>query len=89
MRRSYNDYVERKRREYGDKFDTSALNPDFIPYFENGARIEVTCGPCVRRGTVGVTTGWKPCFLLMPRCDSTSSSDTIGPNDKITKIIRR
>jgi hypothetical protein len=88
MRQSFNSYIERKKAEYGDKFDASGLNPDFIQYFENGARIEVENEFQKRRGTVGVTTGWRPCFLLMAQVNCMGSSDTIGSTDRVTRIIR-
>jgi hypothetical protein len=81
--RSYKEYTEKKRREYGEKFNDSDLNPDFVKYYENGERITVDFGYEKKRGTVGVTTGWKPCFLLMLRKDSTGSSYTIGKTDKV------
>ena len=88
MRRSFTEYLARKRKECVDKFDASDLNPDFIEYFENGARIEVENEYQKRRGTVGVTTGWRPCFLLMARINCHSSGDTIGATDHITRIIK-
>jgi hypothetical protein len=88
MRRSLSEYVARGKQKHGDKFDTSDLNPEFIEYFENGARIEVENEYQVRRGTVGVTTGWRPCFLLMARCNCHSSSDTIGKTDRVTRVIK-
>jgi hypothetical protein len=81
--RNYQELIDRKRREHGEKFDTSDLNPDFIPYYENGARITVDFGYEKKRGTIGVTTGWKPCFLLLLRKNSSGSSYTIGKNDKV------
>ena len=87
--RSFNEMYQRKLREYGEKFDTSDLNPLFIPYYENQQRIEVDFGYEVKSGRIGITTGWKPVFLLMLRRDSSSSSYTIGENDKVLRIICR
>jgi len=86
--RSYQDYISLKKREFGDKFDPSDLSSQFVPYFENGRRIEVDFGYEIKRGTVGVTTGWKPAFLLMLTKRSIGSSYLLGKNDKIIKIIR-
>lgn len=79
----YNEYLRRKQKQYGKMFDPSDLNKDFIPYFDSGERIKVDFGNEVKTGTVGVTTGWKPCFLLMRYRTSTGSVYTIGPNDKV------
>ncbi len=88
---SYQSLIERKKREWGERFSDEQLNKDFIPYYESGERITVSfCGKDgkeyeTKRGTIGVTTGWKPCFLLMLTKRSTGSSYTIGINDKIIK----
>ena len=87
MKRNYKEYVDNKLKQYGSKFDTSDLNEEFIPYFENGERIIVkfSYGE-VRRGTIGVTTGHKPCFLLMLTKRSLGSSYTINKLDEIKRI---
>lgn len=62
-----------KEVEYGSKWDPSDLEPRFIPFFRTDQRIRVACmfntsqPEHVRTGTVGVTTGWRPAFLLMHR----------------------
>ena len=86
--RNYNEFLERKKKEYGDKFNPSNLNPNFIQFYNNGARIEVDFGYETKRGTIGVTTGWKPCFLLMLTKRSTGSSYTISDKDKILRVIK-
>jgi hypothetical protein len=80
---NYNEYIARKRVEHGSKFDPSSLNPAFIGAFNSQERITVDFGYETKRGRIGVTTGWKPCFLLMLRVDSSGSSYTIGAEDKI------
>ena len=76
--RSYHDYLTKKRAEYGSAFDPSDLNPAFIRYFESGQRVKVRLYGEELTGTIGVTTGWKPCFLLMRRSNAYGSSDCIG-----------
>lgn len=83
MKRSFLIYVMRAKEEHGDKFDASDLNPDFITAYESGERIKVDFGHEQKKGTIGVTTGWKPCFLLMLTKRSIGSSYTIGKTDKI------
>jgi hypothetical protein len=84
--RNYKETVTRKQREHGEKFSTEALNPDFIPYYENQKRVEVDFGYEKKRGTIGITTGWKPCFLLMLTKRSLGSSYTIGKADKVVWV---
>jgi hypothetical protein len=85
----YRNYLSRKINEYGNKFDQSDLSEQFVPYYESGQRIEVEFSHGeIKRGTIEVTTGWKPVFLLMLRSNSIRSSYTLSNQDKITKIIR-
>ena len=87
MKRNYKEYVDNKMKQYGSKFDVSDLNKEFIPYFENGERITVkfSYGE-VKRGTIGISSGWKPIFLLMLTKRSSGSSYTIGKQDQIARI---
>lgn len=84
---NYNDYIARKTREYGDKFSAENLNPLFINAFNNGDtfRVLVDFGYQQKWGYISVTTGWKPCFLLMARRGQYGSSDTINNECKIIK----
>ncbi len=86
--KKYQEYLVRKNIEFGDKFNDKKLSSKFIPYYENEQRIEVKFhyGE-TKRGTVGVTTGWQPVFLLMLTKRSAGSSYTLNNKDKITKII--
>ena len=91
---NYDDLIDRRIRQYGDKFSDIGLNKDFIPYFESGSRVEVSfCDKDGveyerKRGTIGVTTGWVPVFILMLTRRSTGSVWTIGENDKVVRVIR-
>ena len=79
---NYREYLDRKHAEHGDRFDTSELSLQFVPYFENRQRIKIKnrWGE-VLTGTVGVTTGWKPSFLLMRRKNQTGSSILLSDLD--------
>lgn len=85
--RSYEAYLERKRQEYDKKFDPSDLNSDFVEFYENQNRIEVDFGYEVKRGRVGVTTGWKPAFLLALTRRSLGSSYILDQSAKLVKIV--
>ena len=78
-RESFARYSERKQREHGAKWDASQLDRSLVPYFESGARIKVRIFDEVLTGTVGVTTGWRPAFLLMRTSRSMGSSDVLSP----------
>lgn len=82
-RRSYQEYLSRKQTEYGSKFDSSDLDPRFISYYENGKRIWVSDFGHVTSGTVGVTTGWRPVFLLISSSRAMGSSTTLTRKTKI------
>lgn len=86
----FESYEQRKARECANEnrvFDTSELAPQFIQYFENGQRIEVETNGEIKRGRVGVTTGWKPVFLLMLRRSDRGSSWVLGKDDKVLRVI--
>lgn len=81
----YEDFIERKKREYGSKFDSSDLDKRFVKYFDSGQRIKVTFSYGESEsGTVGITTGWKPVFLLMKTSRSHGSSTFL--NKSVIKI---
>lgn len=89
--RSYREFLTRQVNKYGARFSTASLAPQFIPYYESGVRIKVrTTYPSgeefVRTGTVGVTTGWEPVFLLMHRSNASGSWDTLGSGDEIIAV---
>ena len=99
MTQSYQDFINRKSVQYGDKFDPSDLAPKFIPYFESGERIKIDCvglddegrdvyGHYIITGTIGVTTGSRPVFLLMARSNSSGSGNTISGRDRIIAVKR-
>lgn len=92
----YTEYCERKHRvyaNYANQFDASDLASQFVEYFDSGDRIEVTTSypsgeQWIRRGRVGITSGWKPVFLLMARRNCLGSSDVLGTSDIVTRVIR-
>lgn len=84
----YQDYLARKKREYGAQFSASELSAQFVPYYNTGARIEVDFGEGeVKRGTIGITSGWRPCFLLMLTRRSIGSVYTLSNAHKIVKVV--
>lgn len=88
MKRSYTDYLDQKRAQYGPRFTTDALELRFVPYYQSGVRIKITRtytngDVTTAFGTVGVTTGWRPVFLLMSSTRAHGSSYVLGPDDCI------
>lgn len=88
----WKEYLTRKRAELGDKFDPSALAEKWIPGYCTGERIRVRFpwGE-VKTGTVGITTGWRPVFLLILTRRSLGSSlildnNVVFTNDKVTRM---
>lgn len=90
-------YIARKKREF-PSFDPSALAPQFWPYFGTDTRIRVErthdsvpLEECcrTRTGRVGITTGWRPVFLLIHRSSDHGSSYMLGRDDKIVAVQNR
>ena len=85
---SYSDFLMRKQNQFGAQFDPADLDARFIPYFENGARIKVEVFGRTITGTVGVTSGRKPAFLLMRTVRSMGSCEVLGPDYKLVAVRR-
>lgn len=76
--------IQRRIDQFGDEFSLSNLASKFIPYFNNGKRIKVRLSTGeVKFGTVGVTGGFRPCFLLMRRRTDLGSTISLAENDEI------
>lgn len=87
--RSFNDLIDRKQREHGAKFDRSNLAPAFVRYFESGQRVRVHFSHGEElTGTIGVTTGWRPCFLLMRTARSIGSPYTLSNKDHVVEVTK-
>lgn len=95
--RAYDRYVVRQRHRYGAEFsEPSRVEVDrFGPYLgDTDVRITVSRtydnGEVYQRtGYIGITTGWKPAFLLMSRVGSIGSSDLLDAKDTIVSIRPR
>ena len=83
MKETYEQHLIR-RGQYTDTSDLDAAG-QFKPYFR-GPRIRVDGPAGIRTGTVGMTTGWRPAFLLMHRVTDSGSSDVLGPEDRIVAV---
>lgn len=78
-----------QHRQTSHVFDSSELHEQFIRYYnERDTRIAVLIGTEIWIGTIGMTTGWKPCFLLMPTAASTGSVNTLHAADTIIATKR-
>ncbi len=89
MRRSYTEYLIQQTRKYGSRF-RPPIEGQFIPFFESGERIKVRrASGEVLTGTIGITTGWSPVFLLMRRRTSVGSIWTLSGNDQILAVQQK
>lgn len=96
-RESFQSFLNRQRIKYGEKFDPSDLAPELVRYFESGDRIKLDMvgldndkndvyGHTFLSGTVSVTTGWKPMFLLIQRSNAQGSPWTLSSRDHIIAV---
>jgi len=89
MNETLKNILDEKRQKYGNKASVKELAKQFVPYFESGERIKVKFSYGEEKtGTVGITTGWKPIFILMLTKRSTGSSWTLSKKDKIIGVAR-
>lgn len=86
MMSKYEEMVARRKREHGDKFSDADLDARFVAHFNTGARVRVRNHGEERTGTVGVTTGWIPAFLLMFRSNAHGSWYVLGSHDEIVAV---
>ena len=87
--RNYNDLLQLRKRKHGERFNASGLASQFIPYFESGQRIKVRFKYGEElTGTVGITTGWVPSFLLMRTSRSIGSAWLLGKDDQIVEVTK-
>ena len=89
MSNNFEQYLNRKRREYGEKFDASDLAQQFVRYYESGQRIRVKFNYGEElTGTIGITSGWRPAFLLMRTSRSIGSPWLLGKDDQIVEVTK-
>ena len=81
--RDYEQYITAKQAQYGARFTDKDLVPQFRTYFESGQRIRAETLGQELTGTVGVTTGWSPAFLLMRTSRSMGSIYLLGHGDRV------
>ena len=86
MSKQYFEVLGRLRTKHGTRFKPPQGVDHLIPYF-GMRRVEVTGKYEVRRGRIGITTGWAPSLLLMRNATSIGSCDVLDPEDKVTAII--
>ena len=81
------DYLEIKEREFGREF-VPPVNADLLSeYVNSGIRLEVDADGCIERGFIGLTTGWRPCFILLRTKRSSGSGICLDGNVKILRIL--
>jgi hypothetical protein len=83
------DMIGRKRREWGERFDSCelrAVDVRIVQAYGSHARIRVAGPAGTRTGTVGITTGWKPAFILMHRSSDIGSGDALSMRDVVTHV---
>ena len=88
--RSFKQLLEERARKYGDRFSARSLDRRFVRYFESGERIRVRNDHdgTTATGTVGVTTGWVPVFILMRTSRSLGSSLILDRHEHLVAVKR-
>lgn len=81
----FQQFLARGYQEHGQRF-TPPEGDAFIDAYNKGDTYRIKVVTVLdkktrweRWGYVGITTGWKPAFLLMKRFGQMGSSDTLSP----------
>lgn len=88
MSRSWSATVQRLQHQFGDRLDLSEISEKFLPYYESGERIKVRDADMEVTGTVSMTTGWRPCLLLMRRSSDHGSSHLLLDRTELIAVQR-
>jgi hypothetical protein len=93
MREAFTQYLARAKARHGERFSDAELWPQFRSWYETGQRIRVRTihadgSTFERTGVVGITTGWRPAFLLIHRSNARGSWDTLGAQDEVVAVKR-
>ena len=80
--------------KWSDEYGADLLGSSLREHYESGRRVRVVTvygtGPdreeYVRTGVVGLTTGWRPAFLLMHRTSDHGSSDLLRSSDVVSHV---
>lgn len=81
-------YLDGKRKSDA-RFDPSDLADKFIEHFRENYRIQIKDEFGEKHsGYVGVTTGWRPAFILVFNKRCYGSSVLLSGSDTITKIYK-
>lgn len=89
----FDELSARRFAQYKNEFKADALfaaGQNVIDAYNRGYRIKVidarTPGEKPRCGTVGVTTGWHPSFLLMRNSRAIGSSDLLNEHTRVIGV---
>jgi hypothetical protein len=81
---SFEQYCKDKKRQYGELFSTKNLAQQFTPYLYTNTRLKIKDEHGkIHFGSIGVTTGWVPVFLLMHSKRCIGSSFVLNKEHKI------
>lgn len=100
---SNKNYMEQlvaiKRAQIGVEFDPSSLQQEFARYYFSKERIKIKfwtkipgseeCQFEFMTGTVGITTGWKPSFILLRTSRSISSNIILSDDAQIIAVQQK
>lgn len=70
--------------------DRSELSTLLTPYYHNRKRVEVLLSDGTKkRGYIGMTTGWKPAYILLARSNSHGSSEVLSRDCYVTEVFKQ
>lgn len=84
----YEEYIAKRKHEFGSCFTEENLDQRFVPYFNSGEQVKIEACYGMIYGRIGATTGWRPAFLLMHNSRAIGSSVILGSSHHIVAVKR-
>ncbi len=83
--------IVRGKEKHGEQFDASDLEPKFARYWYSKERLRIKDNweGSILTGTVGMTTGWKPSFILLRTTRSMGSSILLNKDCEILGVQQK
>ena len=84
----WTQWIDDKKLRWRESFVPPEGSETLARYCGSEQRVEVDNDGHIVRGFVGITTGWKPSFILLRTKRSIGSWILLGANTKVLKVLK-